>query len=361
MSRVARSTSRHRTSSALRLTAIAVATVVALTACASADPNAGSSTPAAATTSAPAASSAAGTAAPSSAGSSASSAGSASSDAPAPGSSAAGAAFTPVAQEAGSEVLVWADATRVPAVEAYQKSHPDVKLKIVTYSGNANGATDLQTQVALFDRTGKGWPDVVFTTNVNDSIWASSGDTPYAAPVNQGVIPQTVLDGFAEGALAPCSVGADVYCMRNDLAQSVLWYNKKLMDQFGYTVPTTWEEYQALGAKVATEHPGYLLGTAGDPWAPEIYFWASQCPASTVSSGKNVKVDMSDPNCVRAAKLLDTMMADGSVSKNTVFDADFIADSADKVLMLPGPSWYGDALFKGTLKVPAGEISAAPR
>ena len=81
-----------------------------------------------------------------------------------------------------------------------------------------------------------------------------------------------------------------VYCLRNDLAQAVLWYNKTLMDKFGYTVPTTWEEYQALGEKVAKEHPGYIVGTAGDAWTPEVFMWASKCQANDVTGPKAVTV-----------------------------------------------------------------------
>ena len=143
-----------------------------------------------------------------------------------------------------------------------------MKIKIVTYSGDANGANDLQTKVQLFDRTGSGWPDVAFSANVNDGTWASQGKTPYAAPLNQDVISRSTLNGFADGALNPCAFNGNTYCLRNDLAQNVLWYNKSLMDKFGYSVPTTWEEYQALGEKVAKEHHGYLVGTAGTPGAP---------------------------------------------------------------------------------------------
>ncbi|WP_329446395.1 hypothetical protein [Streptomyces canus] len=62
---------------------------------------------------------------------------------PTPPATSSPAAFKPAAQQQGSEITVWADATRVPGVQAYQKAHPDVKIKIVTYSGDANGANDL--------------------------------------------------------------------------------------------------------------------------------------------------------------------------------------------------------------------------
>ena len=62
----------------------------------------------------------------------------------------------------------------------------------------------------------------------------------------------------------------------------MLWYNKTLMDKFGYTVPTTWQEWAALGQKVATEHPGYIIGNTGDSYSHWTYLWADQCPLSQV-------------------------------------------------------------------------------
>ena len=38
------------------------------------------------------------------------------------------------------------------------------------------------------------------------------------------------------------------YCVQDNLAQVVLWVNKKLMDKFGYKVPTTWQQWAAVGA-----------------------------------------------------------------------------------------------------------------
>src|SRR5581483_7725173 len=136
--------------------------------------------------------------------------------------------------------------------------------------------------------------------------WASqptNGKQAFAAVLNQGLVPQSVLSGFTKGALNPCTVNGKVYCLRNDLAQNVLWFNKTLMDQFGYTVPTTWEQYQALSAKVAAQHPGYITGSVGDTWTPEVFMWASECGANQVTGPRAVTVDTTSANCQRAAKL----------------------------------------------------------
>jgi ABC-type glycerol-3-phosphate transport system substrate-binding protein len=189
------------------------------------------------------------------------------------GSSSGAYGFPEVKQDNKAKITVWADADRSSAVDAFKKANPDVPLDVVTYDGSANGSNSFRTKMQLFDRAGSGWPDVVFSTQNNDAAWASqstNGKQAFAAVLDHGLVPKTTLDGFTKGALNPCTVDGKVYCLRNDLAQVVLWYNKSLLDQFGYTLPTTWQEYQALGEKVAREHPGYIIGTAGDAWTPEV-------------------------------------------------------------------------------------------
>jgi multiple sugar transport system substrate-binding protein len=155
-------------------------------------------------------------------------------------------------------------------------------------------------------------------------------------------------------------VNGTLYCLRNDLSQTVLWYNAKLMKQWGYQVPTTWEQYQALGEKVATEHPGYLVGDAGDTFAPEIYLWAGKCGANQITGPKAVTVNTTSAACTKMATLLDALIKNKTISLSSVFSSDFDKNDASKVLMLPGPAWYGGALFQGTFKTPAGQIGVAP-
>ncbi|MDV9172490.1 extracellular solute-binding protein [Streptomyces sp. W16] len=290
-------------------------------------------------------------------------AGCASADTTTSSSSSPQSAFKPVAQKAGSQITVWADSTRLPSVQAYQKSHPDVKMKIVTYDGGADGSTYLQSKVQLFDRTGSGWPDVVFG-NPTDVTWASEatkpGARPFAAPLDEKLVPQSTLDGFAKGSLTPCQFGGHTYCMRNDIAQVLLWYNKSLMDKWGYKVPTTWQEYEALGKQVAKEHPGYLVGSVGDTNSHESYFWSGQCPAFDLVKPDTLRTDLQDPKCTRMAKLLDNLISAKAVATQGFFSQGFAKNSGGKVLMAYGPSWYGQYLFKAGFKTPARQIAAAP-
>ncbi len=268
--------------------------------------------------------------------------------------------FTPVKQDSKSAITVWVDSTRLPAAKLFEKDNPNIPINIVTYDGDANGANTFQTKMSLFDKAGSGWPDVVFDEDTTDLGWASSGKDPFAAPLNKGVFPESKLKQFATGSLAPCTADGTVYCIRNDIGQNVLWYNKTLMDKFGYTVPTTWEQYEALGAEVSQQHPGYVVGAVGDSYASYIYFWASQCPAN-VLNGTTFSSDTSSPDCTRMAKLLDTMIANHSVTTDAILTGTSYATTygAAKTLMTIGPSWYGQDIFNDALKVPAGQIAAA--
>ena len=267
--------------------------------------------------------------------------------------------FTQAAQTSGP-LTVWVDSTRVPAAQAYKKAHPDVKLNIVTYDGDANGSNTLQTKVSLYDRTGSGWPDVVFSAENNEVSWAQPAG--FTAPLNKGLIPASVLSQFSPGALDPCTVDGTVYCLRNDLAPTMLWYNAPLMKQWGYQVPTTWPQYEQLGQEVAKQHPGYIVGAAGDPFTPEIFMWASQCQANDITGIRAVTVNVTTSDCSRMASLLDTLLADKTMSKLSAFSSAFDKQEKGKVLMLPGPVWFAGSVFDTTtgLNTPKGQMGAAP-
>src|SRR4051794_839223 len=203
------------------------------------------------------------------------------------------------ASAASGSIEVWVDAPREPVTDAYIKSHPNVKVKKVIYDGDGNGATDLQTKIQLWNRTGSGWPDVVFSEQANDPVWMAQKPFEFAAPV-KGLIPDSVLSQWPAPSTAQCTINGTQYCVQDNLAQVVLWVNKKLMRQFGYKTPTTWQEWAALGEKVATEHPGYIVGNSGDSFSHWIYLWSAQCPIQQVK-GEKVRINSADEHCTRMA------------------------------------------------------------
>ena len=258
-------------------------------------------------------------------------------------------------------ITVWVDSTREAAVKLFQEKHPD-KAALINIELADRG--QFPAKVLLFNNTGSGWPDVVFAEpeivgRVADASRNFPADlTPYVS--------KETLDKFAPGANAPCTFGGKLFCLRNDLAHNVLWYNKPLMDKFGYQVPATWEEYLALGERVATEHPGYVVGAFGDDQAMNVYFWASRCPMNQLKDPNTVLINLTDPKCTRAAQLVDTLIANGAISKLGPFDPAFVElVGQDKLLMFPAASWYGEYVFGGKpdstyYKEAKGQLAVAP-
>ena len=257
--------------------------------------------------------------------------------------------FPTVAQDPTAKITVWVDADRSAIAEAFQKDHPECPLTIETYDASAGGSDTFHTKISLLDQAGSGWPDVAWSGQVNDASWNAhpqNGVQAFAAPLDQGVVPQSWLDGYTPGALDPVTVDGHVYGARDNLAPVVLWYNKTLFDKFGYTVPTTWEEYQALGDKVAAEHPGYILGSIGDPFTAVLTdMWAAQAPIYTVD-GTTFTSDFSDNHTTRMIALLDHMFANKTLAIDGLFTPDWVKKWKDKVLAIPGPTWFTGALFQ---------------
>jgi ABC-type glycerol-3-phosphate transport system substrate-binding protein len=262
---------------------------------------------------------------------------------------------------ASGNLTVWVDSVRLPDAKAYQAAHPNVHLNIVTFDGDGNGATSLQTKIQLWNKAGSGWPDVIFSEQVNDPVWMAQAPFNFAADMG-AALGKDVTSKWPATSLAQCTVNGTLVCIQDNLAPDVLWVNQKLMTQFGYTVPTTWQDWAALGQKVAKDHPGYVIGTSGESFGAWIYFWGNQCPLESKVSGTNVTINPTDVHCTEMASLLDPLIKNGTVPPLSVFTPDFAkkyGGADDKVLMMPGAAWYAQAVFDSTLKIPAGQITAA--
>lgn len=244
--------------------------------------------------------------------------------------------------DAQAPITVWIDTTRQAAVDAFKKANPD-KADLIKEVIVDRG--EFPAKVLLFNNTNSGWPDVVFA---EPSIVGQVSDTVHDFPLDlKDLVPSDIIDGFGN-SLAPCIFDGKIFCLRNDVAQNVLYYNKPLMDEFGYTVPTTWEEYQDLSDQVAKDHPGYIMGAFGDQWNWAVYFWGSGCPMNEVLSDTEVRINPNDPRCERAANLVDHMIANGTIAKLDPFDPAFTQIANDnKLLMIIDASWFGEYVFGG--------------
>jgi ABC-type glycerol-3-phosphate transport system substrate-binding protein len=260
------------------------------------------------------------------------------------------------AQAAKPSITIWVDAPRLPGAKLYAEiMKPTVDVKVELHA-----QADLVQKVSLFNRVKKGWPDVVFGPPNDVSVLKDANN---ALALDKYAPPAFWKDMEAGNQWCKGSDGK-YYCVKNDLAQTVLWVNTKLMKDFGYTVPKTMDDFAKIGADIAKNHPGYSLGALGAQGVYSSYLWPSQCPVNQATSATAVKIAPQSPKCTRATALLQPMITSGVMSTSAPWDADFIKDygQANKVVMTIGPSWFGEFVIRpaSSWAVPAGQITAAP-
>lgn len=250
-------------------------------------------------------------------------------------------------------LLLWVDTPRVPQAKLYQQlmaNKVTIKIEVI-----AQG--DAQTKIALHNRTKSGWPDAIFGTAADTAQFIDNG---YAADLTK-LVPKSTFDGFGTGN-SDCLFDGKYYCLKNDLANTVLWYNTKIFKKQNLTVPTTMQEFAATALKL--KGTGYSAGAIGDQGYYAAFLQSSECPLAAVPQKNTVRVAPHDPKCTRVTDLVQPLLDAGVVDKRSSFDAGFIKDVAkkDKVAMTLGPSWFGDFVIKPAASwgVPAGEIAAAP-
>jgi len=263
---------------------------------------------------------------------------------------------TTLAQAQQTEILVWSDTPRLPIFAAYDEAHPNVKLTTLTVSDD-----ELVTKLQLAMRAKSGVPDVIFMAAAAQPATLSTRRSNYLMDLSKDVSKE-VFDGFFNNANSMCSINGKVYCLRSDVAHLMLWYDKALVEELGVSVPETWEEFEKLGAKLSALDKGYVMGTGVQPELVMAFLYGSGCDLAVPVQGKEntLKLDLSTDACIRAAKMVDNMNANGSLSKHAAFEPGLVKEAKEnKLVMMIGPTWFGEFVMKPSYGIKPGRLAVA--
>lgn len=250
------------------------------------------------------------------------------------------------AAQAQTKVVVWTDTARISTFEAYDAAHPDVELEMLTVDKD-----ELVTKLQLAMRAKADVPDVIFMSSSNHPAQLSTRRTNYLADITD-VVPQEVYDGFLANANSVCHLNGKILCLRNDVAHIILWYDKPLMEELGIALPETWEEFEQIGADLATRGDGYFLGSGVQPDIVIAMLAASGCEVGIPVEGKEntLRIDLSTDACMRSANMIDRMIENGSLLKFGTSEPGLIARASEgKLVMSLGPTWFGEYVMKPNL------------
>lgn len=253
------------------------------------------------------------------------------------------------------KLLVWSDPVRLPIYKAYDEARDNVELEIVTLAHK-----DVVSKLQLAMRAKAGIPDVVWMGDVNTAAQISTRRANYLMDITDKVDPK-LLEGFYPSSNAPCYIDGKLKCLRNDVAHFVLWYNKPLMEKLGLSVPTTWEEYEATALKAAALGTGIISGSGGENTPLINFLMSNNCDLVVPGKeGNTLIINAVAPACVKAAQMVDRLLAGGALSPLTPFDANFVKTAKEgKLLMTPGPTWFGEHVIKRRYEFKKGTLAVA--
>jgi multiple sugar transport system substrate-binding protein len=222
------------------------------------------------------------------------------------------------ALEQGGEITYWSWTPSAEAqVAAFEKAYPKVKVNLVNAGTNTDEYTKLQNAI----KAGSGAPDVVQIEYYAFPQFALSDSLVDLAPYGFG----DLKDAYSPGTWGSVDFDGKIYGLPQDSGPMAMFYNKEVFDQFGLSVPTTWDEYIAAGEKLTAADPSkHIAADTGDSgFATSMIWQAGGTPFTT--DGTNVTIDLQDAG---SKKWADTW--------NKLVDGGLLADT---------PSW-SDEWFK---------------
>jgi ABC-type glycerol-3-phosphate transport system substrate-binding protein len=263
--------------------------------------------------------------------------------------------------DANAPVEIWIDAAREESAAKYLDQNAE-KADLISLTTTDYG--QLPQKILFWNNVGGGWPDASFSGPnivplINDAAHSYLGDIrPYVS--------QEIIDGFAEGSLQNCWDGEKLYCLRNDLAHFVTWYNAPLVEELGIKVPETYEELEATCKQVKETNPEIQCALGQESVSAFNMLVSNQCPFQQILGPGKIRVNALHENCLKPMQYLDKATSEGWYLLTNMFstEASDIVKS-DKWLFMPSSSWFGDYVIRGTYYDPAdpnfvGKIGVAP-
>jgi multiple sugar transport system substrate-binding protein len=187
-----------------------------------------------------------------------------------------------------STITVWAWAPAVEEIAAsFEKKYPNVTVKVV----NAGTGNDQYIKLQNAIKAGSGAPDV--------------------AQIEYYALPQFALsdslvdlsdfgfddfeDEYTASTWGSVNLDGGVYALPQDSGPMALFYNKAVFDQYGLTVPTTWDEYVETAKKLHAANPeAYITNDTGDAGFTTSMIWQAGGKPYTTKDNTDVTIDLQD-------------------------------------------------------------------
>ncbi|MGY4859397.1 ABC transporter substrate-binding protein [Cryobacterium sp. AP23] len=208
-------------------------------------------------------------------------------------------------------LTVWAWA---PAVEdiatAFEDKYPNVTVDVV----NAGTGNDQYIKLQNAIKAGSGAPDVAQIEYYALPQFALSEALVDLSDFGM----DSLEDQYTASTWGSVNLDGGVYALPQDSGPMAMFYNKAVFDQYGLTVPTTWDEYIATAEKLHTANPdAYITNDTGDAGFATSMIWQAGGQPFTTTDSTDVEINLQDEG---SKKFADTW--------NQLIENDLIAPTA---------------------------------
>ena len=156
-----------------------------------------------------------------------------------------------------------ADQTKA-LVDAFMAKYPNITVSVETRPGGSDGDNIVKTRLATGEMTD------VFSYN-SGSLFQALHPTenlvdltnePFIANIVESYFPVVSAEGKIYGVPTGTATGGGIL------------YNKKVYEQLGLSVPTSWAEFEANNEKIKAAGITPVIATFGDTWTSQLFVLA---------------------------------------------------------------------------------------
>lgn len=235
-------------------------------------------------------------------------------------------------------------------IAAFEAKNENIKIKMESRPGGSEGDNIVKTRLSTGEMTD------LFSYNAG-SLFQQIQPENYVEPITG----QGFLSNVSEAFKPVVSIGENIYGvpMAGTSQAGGIFYNIKLYEELGLTVPTTWAEFMANNEKAKAAGKTALLQTYGDTWSSQLFMLsdfhnvAATNPDFAEQYTNNQAKFATDPTAFRSIQKLE------DVAKAGFFNEDFASAKFDPAVLAlaNGEAVHLPVLTGAMASIPADKIA----
>src|SRR5688572_21893505 len=148
--------------------------------------------------------------------------------------------------------------------DAYMALHPNVTITVESRPGGTEGDNIVKTRLATGEMTDIFWYNsgsLLQALNPSETLVDLSNE-PFIANIVESFLPTVSQNGQIFGVPSQTAMGGGIL------------YNKRIYEELGLSVPTTWEEFAANNEAIKAAGIAPVIATFGDTWTSQLFVLA---------------------------------------------------------------------------------------